>query len=604
MYQTTSTSIPREHGNEVSNGFASVPDEFEDQPEIPSMGEKTAKHVGEVGLVTTGGGNDYQFRFDHILRGPSISNTEHIRESLLSSHGGSEHASNTSTSHYDVNIQNALEPAMNVVKGLMLQKLVGHALSEAMDATGSSASPSRGSGGANAIFSLQFPKDTARNNGGKRARGGGHDPDGDGGDDSDEDDDNNRPKKKGPSHRIPQRRLKCPFYQRQPEKYTKAACQGEGFADMGKLKDHLKRVHMHPLRCPRCHVEMSEEELEAHLIMDVACITRPAPRDDRIAPHTLSKLDFKKAPFVNARDTEDKWTMLYKMLFPADADEAIPSPYNRNKLSPDLARALSEALEEELSKELAQFMEPIVTRMKARIPAIIERCRANLTIRTIDTNEKTPLPELSESLCVASEPRKLRKKSKFSVQYLNNSSEVFLQPVVTVGEVKRKQPQYSPVPQMTPSGSSEGSEETPPASASASTDKISHMDNLGKMHCYEPTVSITEVGDWNLLDSASVPLHPALDTTMLDFGLPPPCQGIEEQNPALRPYHNDLYLYGDSAFDIDGMQDWSNMATMNRKGLDEYPPAPDQLLNEEHLSMKASNWQVTAPHHLSQPGPS
>src|SRR4051812_39180488 len=53
------------------------------------------------------------------------------------------------------------------------------------------------------------------------------------------DDEDRRPSKqndRGPQDGFPRRRLKCPFYQRQPEKYARAACRGEGFADMAKLK--------------------------------------------------------------------------------------------------------------------------------------------------------------------------------------------------------------------------------------------------------------------------------------------------------------------------------------------------------------------------------
>jgi hypothetical protein len=326
MRQITSSSISRNHENDVSNGFPSRPDDSEGQRELPSLGEATASDGSEVGVVTTSSGNDYPFRFDHILRTPSPSNTDKTRESLLSNHEGSEDASDTSsTSHYDVGIQNALDSALNVVKGLMVQKLVGHALSEASDGTGSYGDSSRGPGVANEITSLQSADNAIRNNGGKRARGGGRDPDDEGGDASDEDDDD-QPKKKGPSNKTPQRRLKCPFYQRQPEKYTRAACRGEGFADMAKLKDHLKRVHTHPWRCRRCHVAMSEDELEVHEIQSDACAISPAPLDDRIAPQTLRKLEFKRAPFVNARSTEEKWKRMYKMLFPADSEADIPSP--------------------------------------------------------------------------------------------------------------------------------------------------------------------------------------------------------------------------------------------------------------------------------------
>jgi hypothetical protein len=273
----------------------------------------------------------------------------------------------------------------------------------------------------------------------------------------------------------------------------------------------------------------------------------------------------------------------------------------RDVLSPDLARALSEALEEELNGEFAQLLEPAITHMKARIPAIMERCRTNLAIRagnaTEETNIRPPLPESSKSPCVMSETGRLRRKKKSNklTRRLDNSSDVFLQPATAV----RKQPKYSPVPQMTPGGSSEESEETSTASASASVEQIAHIDSMEDMRCSEPTANILGVDDWATFEPSSVPVHSGLDTN-LDFGLPPACAGIGEQNPALRPYQNDPCLYGGSAsFSFDGMESWSNMATLERKGVDGYPPAREQRLDEVRLSMPpTTDWHFTERDHF------
>lgn len=233
------------------------------------------------------------------------------------------------SSGYDVDIQSVLQSATNAVKGLLLQKVLDHALSEGADATDRSRSSSRSqtAWSTTAITSAHYTGASTVSRDRKRSRGGGVDPGDEGSDDSDSDDDGDRPRKKGSSNRIPRRRLKCPFYQRHPQRFTKAACTGPGFSEMGKLKDHLKRVHMQPLRCPRCHIEFdSDSELVDHLSQDDKCIKVNKPHDERIAPQTLRRLDFKKAPFANAKSTEEKWKMLYKMLFPEDAEADIPSP--------------------------------------------------------------------------------------------------------------------------------------------------------------------------------------------------------------------------------------------------------------------------------------
>lgn len=152
---------------------------------------------------------------------------------------------------------------MNVVKNLLLQKLFDHALPEAADtsegATGSSSGSFRSSSSSLASSSMTLGVPSR----GKRTRANGRDP-GDGDGDGDNSDDDDRPKKKGIrgfAGRLPQRRLKCPFYQRHPDKYKKAACRGSGFVDMAKLKDHIKRVHTLPLRCSRCWLEMESDEV-------------------------------------------------------------------------------------------------------------------------------------------------------------------------------------------------------------------------------------------------------------------------------------------------------------------------------------------------------
>jgi hypothetical protein len=161
-------------------------------------------------------------------------------------------------------------------------------------------------------------------------------------------------------------------------------------------RDHLKRVHSQPLRCSRCWQEMkSDDAYMEHLQKEIICKKRPEPLDDRIRPQMLKNLDFKKAPYAHTKNTEEKWKILYSVLFPNEND--IPSPckpatmflFERNSslmrttddqhgMSPRFERVLYEALEEELTKELAPALAPILRRIKDRIPAIIENCRLRL----------------------------------------------------------------------------------------------------------------------------------------------------------------------------------------------------------------------------------
>jgi hypothetical protein len=191
--------------------------------------------------------------------------------------------------------------------------------------------------------------------------------------------------------RLPSRRLKCPFYQRQPEKHTRGSCRGPGFTDMGKLKDHIKRVHTQPLRCVRCWLSMdTEAAYDEHL--QQGCEMTCKPHDDRIRPHVLKQLDFKKAPYTKARNVEEKWRLLFKELFPDETE--IPSPCKSTScgvllaqltaadedeaMSPSLVKALSKALEKVLSRELAHVFSPNMSRIEALVPSIVQSCRIEL----------------------------------------------------------------------------------------------------------------------------------------------------------------------------------------------------------------------------------
>lgn len=231
-------------------------------------------------------------------------------------------------------IQNALGTAMNKIKSLLLRGLMDAALSGSSITVASSASPESvsQSGSISAARPSSASSGTSSSSSQtaqrrKRTRDTDRSP-GDDGNDSNSSEDDDRPKKKtGPStpDRTAARRLKCPFHQREPEKYLKASCRGAGFADMAKLKDHIKRVHMQPLRCARCWLEMeSDGAYDEHMQQDSMCEKRPEPHDDRIRPQTLKQLDFKKAPYASAKSTEEKWRMLFSVLFPDESN--IPSP--------------------------------------------------------------------------------------------------------------------------------------------------------------------------------------------------------------------------------------------------------------------------------------
>lgn len=273
--------------------------------------------------------------------------------------------------------------ALNKIKELLLEELVDYATYESTDGSeGSEGSKSRKRAReASPASSISPPLQSLNQPPQKRLRKSGRKAGDDGQSDDEKDETGMPPNSPG----FSLRRLRCPFNQRQPEKYERAACKGGGFANIAKLKDHIKRVHLQPLRCLRCWSEMESEDAYAiHLQAEIFCDKRQEPLDDRLPYQTLKRLDFKKAPYAKAKDPEQKWKIHYSVLFPNDTE--IPSPYYQHTFTPRQQQILYEALEEELVKKMTPAIKPIVQQIKRSIPAIIQ----NYKLRLLKADSDTP----------------------------------------------------------------------------------------------------------------------------------------------------------------------------------------------------------------------
>ncbi|KAF1847456.1 uncharacterized protein K460DRAFT_414201 [Cucurbitaria berberidis CBS 394.84] len=91
-------------------------------------------------------------------------------------------------------------------------------------------------------------------------------------------------------------RVGCPFYKKDPKKHQKGSCRGVGYAEMGKLKDHLKDVHQLP------------KSIYKH------------------------KLNFKERKFTSLRGIDRKWKLVFQILFPEVHHDKIPSPYSNEDI--------------------------------------------------------------------------------------------------------------------------------------------------------------------------------------------------------------------------------------------------------------------------------
>ncbi|KAF2179538.1 hypothetical protein K469DRAFT_693919 [Zopfia rhizophila CBS 207.26] len=178
------------------------------------------------------------------------------------------------------------------------------------------------------------------------------------------------------------RRLKCPYYVRRPEDHQRGCCKGKGFEDMSRLRTHIRLIHTKPLRCVRCWIDMATSEAyDEHLRSDQRCVKAPEPQDDRISIQRLENLTLHRLPFNKAKSESEKWRILYRILFPQDAD--VPCPYEEPGMSPVEERLFMQVLERKILDALG--------------PAIVSRIQPQLSAMMRDTKKEARQLALAKS---------------------------------------------------------------------------------------------------------------------------------------------------------------------------------------------------------------
>lgn len=89
----------------------------------------------------------------------------------------------------------------------------------------------------------------------------------------------------------------------------------------------MYRRHQLPTQCPRCWVPFkADSELQLHLQQDPPC-TIQANRmlHEGFSKDQEKRLRSRKKVQADMTD-EDKWSEIYRILFPDDDETAIPSP--------------------------------------------------------------------------------------------------------------------------------------------------------------------------------------------------------------------------------------------------------------------------------------
>lgn len=210
-------------------------------------------------------------------------------------------------------------------------------------------------------------------------------------------------------------RFACPYYKRNPRRHqTFTSCRDPGFTTVARLKEHLYRRHLLPIQCNRCcSIFENESQLREHQRDPRGCEIQEQVPLEGFDKAQERKLKSKKRSTV-CQTEEDKWKSVYRILFPDDADEDMPSPYceyiTRFK-SPDSEKSRNIARFQEFSRlELPRLVrrtlevavekeaQPLEERLKDQLVDIVRECQSQLIAMFQATAETLPAHPPTEKL--------------------------------------------------------------------------------------------------------------------------------------------------------------------------------------------------------------
>ncbi|KKY37605.1 hypothetical protein UCDDA912_g02360 [Diaporthe ampelina] len=209
--------------------------------------------------------------------------------------------------------------------------------------------------------------------------------------------------KKAKSEEAEVRRLACPFFKRNPRRYKdQSKCVGPGWMTVHRLKEHLYRRHMLPIYCYRCReVFPSGRLLQLHSRSEARCAVRG--EDAASGGQDLEGIDAAQERLLRSRrrtdkTEEDKWRDVFRICFPADMPDSMPSPWfelppawggevGGSPASPasDLARyeeflrrELPRRVRGELELRIDQELTPVEERLKRQLVDIVRDMQQRL----------------------------------------------------------------------------------------------------------------------------------------------------------------------------------------------------------------------------------
>ncbi|KAI0126128.1 hypothetical protein BJ170DRAFT_460906 [Xylariales sp. AK1849] len=193
-----------------------------------------------------------------------------------------------------------------------------------------------------------------------------------------------------------ERKLACPYFKRYPEKYVDVrVCCGPGWDSVHRVKEHLYRKHSWPkFRCFRCYTAFDDSEsLAVHARSDERCTNQTPDSDNRFDEKTEMALK-SRTRGIEKKSMNERWVEVYRILFPTENDDAVPSPYYEyvekstmsvhghdqtlQEYNEFIRRELSPVLREELSSDIEAQLNVFEDGLKDRVTKILQRLNQRL----------------------------------------------------------------------------------------------------------------------------------------------------------------------------------------------------------------------------------
>ncbi|GAP91168.1 hypothetical protein SAMD00023353_5300750 [Rosellinia necatrix] len=184
--------------------------------------------------------------------------------------------------------------------------------------------------------------------------------------------DPNATAKQGPPSR---RYFACPFFKKSPETYmSHRGCPGPGWVSIHRLKGHLYRKHRLPqFRCNRCGQDLEDAPgLVDHQRSDPPCTLQPAGSEEGIDANQESQLKSRKRK-QTGKVGHEKWSDIYRILFPNIEPSLIPSPYYDYAPDDGLNEAQSQSVSRCCNRTLNTYARYLETELPPHIEGVLER---------------------------------------------------------------------------------------------------------------------------------------------------------------------------------------------------------------------------------------